>query len=208
MNETLSQSSCEIITDIKNLEVCSETENVSSQCSEIAGKIEKLEVQSQEENTQQESSSSESSSKPSDESSSSQTTAKSSISESDEPQKRKRKRKRYRKKKITTAYVPPRPFSARYKKFKISEPAVLPKLHIRFDDDTCEPDQLTSEYNLKPRIISALKKNLSLLDNLKEVAQEKENLPLDNLQPDVKSLNTESLVISLKPRIIKAIIIH
>lgn len=198
MTDSLSQSSCEIITDIKNLEVKSETENVSSQCSEIAGEIEKLDVKSQEEES---SSLSESSSKTSDDSSSSQTTDKSSSpSESDEPKKRKRKRKRYRKKKITTAQVPIRPFTARYKKFKISEPEVLPKLHIRFDDDTCEPDIKTSEYNSKPRIIAALVKNLSLLENLKEISQQ--NSPQrTQLEP------TPEIAISLKPRIIKAIVI-
>lgn len=199
MNENLSQSSCEIIADIKNLEVKSETENVSSQCSEIVEEIEKLEVKSQEEES---SSLSESSSKSSDDSSSSETTDKSSSSsEPEQPEKRKRKRKRYRKKKITTAFVPIRPFTARYKKFKISEPDVLPKLHIRFDDETCEPDIKTSEYNLKPRIIVALEKNLSLLENLKEILHQ--NSP-QRAQPEP---TPEIPIISLKPRIIKAIVI-
>lgn len=194
MNENLSQSSCEIISDIKNLEVVSETENLSSQCSEIAGELKSLEFKSQES-----SSSSESSSKPEEEST---TAASASSSATDEPKKRKRKRKRHHKKKLTTTYEPPRPFTARYKKFKILEAAVLPKLHIRFDDDTGEPDKATSEFNLKPRIIEALKKNLSILENLREISQ----VQLEAENP-TKVETYEPLIISLKPRIIKAFVV-
>lgn len=203
MEEIMSQSSCEIIGDIKNLEIHSETDNLSSQCSEIAREIKKLEVKSQEETLQQNSSSSESS-KSSEESTSASATS-SSSSESEEPKKRKRKRKRHRKKKTTTAYEPPRPFTARYKKFKISEATELPKLHIRFDENTDEPDKTTSQYNLKPRIIEALKINLSLLEeSLKKISQEK--LPANETEINVPKI-PERFVISLKPRIIKAMIV-
>jgi hypothetical protein len=206
----MNQNSCENTSEIKNLETCSGAENLSSQCSEIASDIEKLEVKSQEEkepeNTQESSSSSESTTKASEQESSSATS--SSTSQSDEePTKRKRKRKRHHKKKPTTAYDPPRPFTARYKKFKILEPTVLPKLHIRFDDCTGEPDKTSSVYNSKPRIIEALKKNLSLLESLKEVSQDSSPVAIDDVKytENVKILN--HFVISLKPRIIKAIVV-
>ena len=202
MDVNLSQSSCEIIQEIKNLEVCSESEHFSSQFSD---NVEKLEVagdssqaMSVEEPAKVESSTQEESTSTSGESG--------STSSSDEPapmdRKRKRKRKRRRKAKAhTTAYSPPTPFMSRYKKIKLCQPVVVPKLHIRFDD-TGEPDISASEFNVKPRIIAALLRNFIIHENLKESM--KENSQEEEVAPVVAPCTPE-IIVSLKPRVIKGI---
>lgn len=216
MEPNSSQSSCEITNAIRNLEFCSETDNISSQCSEIAGEVRKLELDvnipteedagtsTKIETTQTESSTQETSSTESSTSDSSSSTL-SSAAEPEQPAKRKRKRKRKRKKKTTTAYSPPRPFKARYKRIKLSGPAVPPKLHLRFNDDD-EPDQATSDYNLKPRIIRSLERNLAINEELLAARTEKaaETLKIDSNAADKI---THLIVTTLKPRIIKAIVI-
>lgn len=203
MDTNLSQSSCEIIKEMKNMEVFSETENISSQPSD---KVEIMEIESQpqtkaefvqesSESTEQESSEKESASSTASGSQSSAST------EPEEPQKRKRKRKRKRKKKTTTAYSPPTPFTKRYKRIKLMEPAVLPKLHIRFDDIGA-PDIETSEYNLKPRVIQALARNFLVHEDIRSC---KIDSPMQEKPEEKKCL--EVLVVTLKPRIIQAIIV-
>jgi hypothetical protein len=189
MDDSLNKSSCEIISEIRNLEVSSEKENQGN---------------SQNEENPLESPGKDSEDKSSSESSSSDTSKSSqnssSSADTDEPKKkRSRKRKRHRKKKTTTAYEPPRPFLARYKKVKLMETTVQPKLHIRFDDDTGEPDKMKSEYNFKPRIIKALEKNLTILENYNKLLE-----VTAIASPPIAS---EIPLISLKPRIIKAILI-
>lgn len=198
METNLSQSSCEVIKDFKNLEVHSEDGTVSSQ--DISNAVASLKIS--EENEIAPVNSTENLSTSTDSSGSSAEI--SSSSESDEPvTKRKRKRKRKRKKKATTAYESPKPFKARYKKLKLFEPAVLPKLHIRFDD--CgDPDQTSSEYNLlRPRIIKALTQNLFIGENLKDNKNGKEV----SANVICKGSPIDDVYISLKPRIIKAIIV-
>lgn len=195
MDLNLSQSSCEIITEIKNLEVCSETENFSDQFSDITKKVDELnvELESNKESSKEFSSASESESNDSS----------SSSTDNDAPVKRKRKRKRKRRKKNTVAaYSPPEPFTARYKRIKMMQPAVLPKLHIRFDE-LGAPDVETSEYTMKPKIVRCLAKNLLIHENIRDC---KTSAPAENLIQDL-CIRQEEFVVSLKPRIIKAIII-
>ena len=208
MEINLSQSSCEIIKDIKNLEVCSEGGDFSSQ--DIANAVEKLNVNNSSQETElpekiAEDSESSIKNSSSSESTESSGTSSSSSSEPEPIVKRKRKRKRKRKAKVTIgAYEPPKPFTARYKKLKLFEP-VLPKLHIRFDDGGF-PDQQSSEYNLRPRIIHSLKQNLLISERLNcdvKTACKSEEKSIPRL------ISKESFienVFSLKPRIIKAII--
>lgn len=193
----MSQSSCEIIADIKNLEVCSETENFSSQFSDIAEKVTKLNV----EDDPSPSAGGESSS--SEASSSSSSDSSSPSDEVEQPTKRKRKRKRKRRKKVTVAaYTSPEPFKSRYKKVKLMEPAVLPKLHIRFDE-LGVPDVKTSEYNLKPRIIRCLERNLLVHEDIRAMVEALAVSP----QCCAQESPPDDLIVSLKPRIIRAIII-
>lgn len=192
MDLNLSQSSCEIITEIKNLEVCSETENFSDQFSDITKKVDELNVELESSNESSSASESESLNDTS-----------SSSSEVDAPVKRKRKRKRKRRKKTTVAaYSPPEPFTARYKRIKMMQP-VLPKLHIRFDELGI-PDVETSEYTMKPRIVKCLTKNLLTHENIRDC---KTSSPTENSIIKDFCIPHEELVVSLKPRIIKAIII-
>ena len=194
MNDNLSQSSCEIIADIKNLQVSSEAKDLIEESSVI---IELKLKENESKPDELKSSSSSDTSKPSGESSS-------TSSESDEPKKKRaRKRKRHRKKKITSAYAPPRPFMARYKKIKLMDPTVQPKVHIRFDDDTGEPDKVKSDYNVKPRVIRALERNLTILENLKNIFKVED---VSQLPPNLE-IKSENVFISLKPRIIKAILV-
>lgn len=211
MDLSLSQSSCEIITDIKNLEVCSETENFSSQFSEITEKVEKLEVDSNQQETLKTdveteettifsvSSGTESSTEASSESSS-------SSQEAEAPKKRKRKRKRRRKKNQIAAYSPPEPFTARYKRIKRDEPIVQPKLHIRFDLDGM-PDIKTSEYNFKPRIIRALEVNIATFESFLEIINESTSTPDVSETIQEKFSIGEPEAVCLKPRIIHAIVV-
>lgn len=205
--------------EVANLEVVSETENVSSQLSEIASEVGKLEVAEgnssqtkiadDEQQTEAGSSSSTSSSVSSESTSgsgdkNSSSDCSSSTTEEktpEEPAKRKRKRKRKRKKKTVDSAPPQRPFLARYKKLKLMEPKILPKSHIRFDDE-CLPDVATSEYNLKPRIIQALIRNLTVLEDLEESSRSESH----EVEPPTQKITPEP-IISLKPRIIKAIIV-
>lgn len=119
------------------------------------------------------------------------------------PVKRRRKRKRRPKKKKTesviTAYVPEEPFTARY---KFLSSTAIPKLHLRFDS-AGNADEDKSEFNYKPRIIAALEKNLSLCEGNKKEA----NLALELTQELVVLPQEEEEIISLKPRIIEAIIV-
>lgn len=195
MDINLSQSSCEIITD---LEVCSETDNVSSQFSEIADQVDKINVKNESSQSSLQSSTSASSSLGFSASSSSLST------EHDEPKKLKRKRKRKRQRNTTTAYNPATPFKARYKRIKLAQYDVLPKSHIRFDE-TGEMDTATSVYNTKPRIISAFAKNFTINEDLKERKCQSSS---DSLLLDIEDENAEAvLAISLRPRIIKAIVV-
>jgi len=192
--ETISQSSCEINKDLKELEICSQSDNISSQ--DIADKKDTKEIAKCSENA------SSSTTKSSQSSGSSSVT--SSEAEAEELiVKRKRKRKRKRRKKITTvAYEEPRPFTARYKKLKLFEPSVLPKVHLRFDDFG-DPDQNSSEYNLRPKIIQALTQNL-LIGEMMHSCQNKDEPRIDM---KLKETFNEGVDISLKPRIIKAIVL-
>jgi hypothetical protein len=204
MDQNLSQSSCEIITEIKNLEVCSENENFSSQFSEIAGEVAQLKVMSQESTADASGITVEtpSESSTSSGSSSSSLSSSSSSTEPEQQTKRKRKRKRKRKTKTTTAYSPPKPFTARYKRLKLSGPTIPPKLHLRFNEND-EPDQTTSDYNVKPRIILALRVNLMLSEETFKVEEDK-TPPQTSEETAESSCKTE---VFLKPRIIKAIVI-
>jgi len=78
---------------------------------------------------------------------------------------------------------------------------VLPKLHLRFDEFG-EPDQVSSEYSLRPRIIQALQQNLLVGEAVNECKRKKETPAIISQ----KHFINETLE-SLKPRIIKAIII-
>lgn len=200
METNLSQSSCEIITELRNLEV----QNKEEKCDVTGEEIQKLEVSPTELlklpvknddsappnlTTEEETDSSGTSS------SSSETCESGEL-----VVKRKRKRKRNRKKKTTTAFEEPRrSFKDRYKKFKISDLVTVPKLHIRFDDDG-DLDVVTSEYNMKPRIIRALERNLLINETLKQKVIVSE-------VSTIKESRTQDINVSLKPRIIKAIII-
>jgi Ulp1 family protease len=196
MDESLNQSSCEIIVNIKNLEVSGGATGEQSETSEKNRKEESSTTAESSSESSESTASSETSSKSSDTSTSSSASSESDASK----KKRSRKRKRHRKKKTTTAYEPPRPFKARYKKLKLLEPTIQPKLHIRFDDETGEPDKEKSEFNFKPRIIKALAKNLSLLENFS-------NLVEAEIQAETEKESGEISIVSLKPRLIKAIII-
>ena len=92
---------------------------------------------------------------------------------------------------------------ARYKKIKLMDPTVQPKVHIRFDDDTGEPDKVKSDYNVKPRVIRALERNLTILENLKNIFKVED---VSQLPPNLE-IKSENVFISLKPRIIKAILV-
>lgn len=217
MNVSLSQSSCEMSSEIRKLELCSGAEESSSQLSELAGEVKKIEVSNEIENnktielnqsgdTSRTTSEQTTSTSNCEETSSSSSTSASS-SEINEIVKTKRKRKRKRKKKITTtAYEPPRPFKARYKKIKIFEPAVLPKTHIRFDD-TGDADEAVSVYNAKPRIIRALQRNLLINESHKKVNNISLHKRIVESSVDEKQLLHEKVFLSLKPRIIKAIVV-
>lgn len=208
MEQNLSQSSCEIISDIKNLELCSESEILSSQISEPVEGSAQLEVKGRQDSTSGISESpaelsAESSTSSGSSYASSSATTSSSAAEPEQQTKRKRKRKRKRKTKTSTAYSPPTPFTARYKRLKLSAPVAAPKLHLRFNEND-EPDQTTSDYNVKARIVSALIVNLKLSEELRNV-NEKTAEGLINRQ-QCQAI-TEDVFESLKPRIIKAIII-
>ncbi|KAG5677814.1 hypothetical protein PVAND_007541 [Polypedilum vanderplanki] len=116
----------------------------------------------------------------------------------EQPQKRKRKRKRKRKKMITTAYEPEEPFTKRYKNFSLDlEMVKKPKLHIKFDDNG-NIDEKLSKFNYKPRIIKALEVNLPIHEKTVKRTESCETV-------QIESHILEESVISLKPRIIKAI---
>jgi hypothetical protein len=136
-------------------------------------------------------------------SSTSSTTAGSSSSTShndtEQPQKRRRKRKRHRKKKAVTAYIPEEPFPKRYKKISL-EIAAKPKLHIKFDDEGNVNEKL-SMYNFKARIVRALAVNLTINDT----AKRKTSVTNDSMECVETKQAEETVEISLKPRIIKAI---
>ncbi|CAO1358558.1 unnamed protein product [Diamesa serratosioi] len=176
-----------------------------SQTSELASEIKNLVVNSQPSCSAPIEISSESHSETSSEQSSTTATS-SSSSENVEIIKNKRKRKRKRKKKQPkAAETIPVPFTARYKKYKKTIiPTPAPKVHIRFDD-TGNLDEENSEFNRKPRIIRILATNLLLNESLKQQTI--------IVKPDPETPIEESSVqeivasISLKPRIIKAIII-
>ena len=179
-----------------------------SQSSELAAEIKNLVVNSQPScSSAPIEISSESPSETSSEQSSTSASS-SNSSENVEIIKNKRKRKRKRKKKQPkAAETIPVPFTSRYKKYKKTIiPVSAPKVHIRFDD-TGNLDEENSEFNRKPRIIRILATNLLLNESLKQQTI--------IITPDTVILNPieESSVqeivtsISLKPRIIKAIII-
>lgn len=218
MEPYTSQSSSGMTQEVANLEVVSETENVSSQLSEIASEVGELEVaegnssqtkiaddeqQTEAGSSSQASSSSSGSSESAsgDKNSSDSSSSTSQEETPEEPAKRKRKRKRKRRKKTVDSVPTQRPFLARYKKLKLMEPKILPKSHIRFDDE-CLPDVATSEYNLKPRIIQALIRNLTVLEDLNESSRSESH----EVEPPARKITPEP-IISLKPRIIKAIIV-
>lgn len=173
---------------MKTLYVFSETENFSSQFSNMEV-IEVIEEKPQIPSTSDEvvvisSSSSEESS-----SSSSSASGSSSSSSTNEPVKRKRKRKRRRKPKNADVYKPPSPFLNRYKRAKLNQPRSLPKFHIRFDEK-CEPD-IRSKFNLKARIIQRLDINLALqedLQDLKNKRRENKTAPEEERNPSPEPL--------------------
>ncbi|CAG9799563.1 unnamed protein product [Chironomus riparius] len=139
------------------------------------------------------------SSSSSEESSSTEGTESSLIKE-EEPQKRKRKRKRRRKRKIAdiAAYTPDEPFTKRYKK-SLMELSMKPKLHVKFDESG---NIISYKNNYKPRIISALPRNLMVTENTSFENKEKSI----EVTKDIEKVDEPILpVISLKPRIIKAI---
>ncbi|CRL00249.1 CLUMA_CG013522, isoform A [Clunio marinus] len=201
----MSQSSSELIPDIKSIDICSETDNVSSQCSEVADEIKKLNVESKE---SEESSSNSSEHEKSSSSCSDPTSTTSSSSSECQPTqiKRKRKRKRPRKRKIIAAYEVPKPFTDRYKRIKISMGSSLPKIHIRFDDEGLL-DKATSEFNLKPRVIHALSVNLQIHEDFNVKKTGTEIIEEKLTRKSVEKPQNYNSVIYLKPRIIKAIIL-
>lgn len=75
----------------------------------------------------------------------------------------------------------------------------VPKVHLRFDDEG-KTDENKSEFNYKPRIISARSKNLELNENIKEELKVLEMEVTQTVEPEIIQE-----IISLKPRIIKAI---
>lgn len=135
----------------------------------------------------------------SEESSSTEGTEPSSTKE-EQPQKRKRKRKRRRKRKTfddIAAYTPDEPFTKRYKK-TMMELSIKPKLHVKFDEIG---NIISYQNNYKPRIISALPINLSVTESTKEVKMESIEQKKDSEKFEEPIFD----VLSLKPRIIKAI---
>ncbi|CAO1308448.1 unnamed protein product [Diamesa tonsa] len=205
----ISQTS-ELAADIKNLVFdnqpsCSVPIEIS-QTSELAADIKNLVFDSQPSCSGAIEISSESPSETSSEQSSTTETSGTSSENVEEVVKNKRKRKRRRKKKQPkAAETIPVPFTSRYKRFKKTIiPISAPKVHIRFDD-TGNLDEEHSEFNRKPRIIRILETNLLINENLKSIKRESEpeipNPINDNLAEEIVA------TISLKPRIIKAIII-
>lgn len=213
MDVNSSQSSCEINTGIEKLGLSNESENVLSQLSEIAGGIGKIAVidettasDANETNNVCEDTSKvelKATSSSSGESSSSSSSANEAANEP--PAKCKRKRKRKRKRKTTTAYEPPRPFKARYKRIKLFEPSVLPKSHIRFDD-TGTLDVAISTYNVKPKVVKALPQNLSLNEDLRKSKCFPDGINKATVDDNIL-LIPENYIVVLKPRIIKGIIV-
>lgn len=185
--DTLSQSSCEINKDLKELEICSQSD-ISSQDIKKQDNCSENSYSSTTESSQ----------------SSGLSSVTSSAVEAEGPiVKRKRRRRRKRNKKLTTvAYEEPRPFTARYKKLKLFEPSVLPKVHLRFDDFG-DPDQNSSEYNLRPKIIQALTQNLLIGEMMNECKNKDE----PRIDMKLKETFNEVANISLRPRIIKAIVV-
>lgn len=122
--------------------------------------------------------------------------------------KNKRKRKRKRKKKQPkAAETIPVPFPSRYKRFKKTIiPISAPKVHIRFDD-TGNLDVEHSEFNRKPKIIRILETNLLINENLKQRSTKQKSDPEIPNSIDDNIVQAIVASISLKPRIIKAIII-
>lgn len=204
----ISQTS-ELAADITNLVVNSQSSSSVpieiSQTSELAADIKNLIVDSLPSCSAPIEISSESSSETS---SSSTTATSSSSSENVEVVKNKRKRKRKRKKKQPkAAETIPAPFTSRYKKYKKTIiPIAAPKVHIRFDD-TGNLDEEHSEFNRKPRIIRIIETNLLLNENLKQRTIEVKSDPEIPTLIDDNSVSEIVASISLKPRIIKAIII-
>lgn len=221
MDVNSSQSSCEINTGIEKLGLSNESENVLSQLSEIAGGIGKIAVinettasdANETNNVCEDTSKVDTGScglKPTSSSSSSGESSSSSSSSANEaanepPAKCKRKRKRKRKRKTTTAYEPPRPFKARYKRIKLFEPSVLPKSHIRFDD-TGALDVAISTYNVKPKVVKALPQNLSLNEDLRKSKCFPDGINKATVDDNIL-LIPENYIVVLKPRIIKGIIV-
>lgn len=198
MDLSLSQSSCEIVSDIKNLTVSCEVEDPSNISGEITSDTTETSLEVGEGAVGSSSRKTSSSGSSCEEAS--------TECEKEQP-KPKRSRKRKRKKKIahSSAYEEPVPFTARYNKKKpTSLETPNPNLHIRFDDCGVA-DIAISEYNLKPRVIKALERNLALSEGRGE-GNIKENL-VQSDTPDKVSREYDAVVISLKPRIIKAIIV-
>lgn len=211
MEKNIVQHASDIVNEIKCVVIESEQLKVTetlieiSQTSELAADIKNLVVDCQPSCSLPIEISSESHSETSSEQSSATS---SSLSENIEVIKNKRKRKRKRKKKQPkAAETIPVPFTSRYKKYKKTIiPISAPKVHIRFDD-TGNLDAEHSEFNRKPRTIRILTTNLSINENLKQRSiiiksdPEMSNPIDDNLVQEIVAS------ISLKPRIIKAIIL-
>lgn len=77
--------------------------------------------------------------------------------------------------------------------------SAAPKVHLRFNEEG-NTDEEKSEFNYKPRIIKALSRNLELNENLKDEMKSLDMVVTENIQ-----LDAPQEIISLKPRIIKAI---
>lgn len=116
--------------------------------------------------------------------------------------KRRRKRKHQKKSMKTTAYQTSEPFMKRYKidEKPVKSISIPPKFHLRFDDEG-NTDQKKSEFNLRSRIIKALKENLKLQNP--EFKTEKLTIrPVKSVEPNIE------VKISEKPRIVKANLIE
>lgn len=213
IEKNIIQHASGLVNEIKCVEIKSihlkvtETPIEISQTSELAADIKNLVFDSQPSCSVPIEILSESHSETSSEQSSASATS-SSSSENVEVIKNKRKRKRKQKKKQPkAAETIPVPFTSRYKKYKKTIiPTSAPKVHIRFDD-TGNLDEEHSEFNRKPRTIRILKTNLSINENLNQrsiiiISDPEMTYPIDD-----NSVQEIVASISLKPRIIKAIIL-
>lgn len=190
-----------ICNKINELEVVSSSENI--QVNDEIQQESINELKEEEEVKDPVNSSNESSTTSSSSSSTSNSSSDASKTEGVEPPTKKRRRKRHQKKKKlnTVQTEPEESFKSRYKKLPVFINSAAPKVHLRFDEEG-NTDEDKSEYNYKPRIIKALSKNLELHENLND-AQKPVNMEVTENNEEIIIIPEE--IISLKPRIIKAI---